>query len=47
MSTKPITVVTVDDHPLIRRAVRSILEPLPHIALIGEGADGAAVLPAP
>lgn len=38
-----ITVICVDDHPLIRSAVRSLLEPKDHIDLVAEGSVGAHV----
>lgn len=41
----PITVVSVDDHPLIRTAIRSLLESQEEIELVGEGFVGEHVLP--
>jgi DNA-binding NarL/FixJ family response regulator len=41
----PINVVSVDDHPLIRTAIRSLLEPYGKIDLVGEGFVGEHVLP--
>lgn len=41
----PITVVTIDDHPLIRTAIRSLLESEENIQLIAEGSAGEHVLP--
>lgn len=39
-----ITVICVDDHPLIRSTVRSLLEPNDHINLVAEGSVGEHVL---
>ncbi len=39
-----ITVICVDDHLLIRSAVRSLLEPNDHINLVAEGSVGEHVL---
>lgn len=36
----PIRVVIVDDHPVVRRGLRSLLETLPGIEVVGEAADG-------
>ncbi|MER5971689.1 response regulator transcription factor [Streptomyces sp. NPDC002055] len=41
----PITVLLVDDEPLVRAGLRAILEAQPDIEVVGEAADGAAVLP--
>ncbi|MFZ1397673.1 MAG: response regulator transcription factor [Candidatus Promineifilaceae bacterium] len=41
----PITVVSIDDHPLIRTAIRSLLESQENIQLIAEGSAGEHVLP--
>jgi len=35
-----ITVLLVDDHPLVRRGFRRILEDEPHIKVVGEASDG-------
>jgi DNA-binding NarL/FixJ family response regulator len=40
-----ITVLLVDDEPLVRAGLRAILEAQPDIAVVGEAADGAAVVP--
>jgi DNA-binding NarL/FixJ family response regulator len=45
VSTTPVTVLLVDDEPLIRAGLRAILEAEPDIEVIGEAADGAAVVP--
>lgn len=39
-----IRVVIVDDHPVVRRGLRSLLETLPGIDVVGEAADGAAAV---
>jgi DNA-binding NarL/FixJ family response regulator len=36
----PITVLLVDDHPLVRRGFRRMLEDDPGIAVVGEASDG-------
>ncbi|MEU2870130.1 response regulator transcription factor [Streptomyces olivoreticuli] len=41
----PITVLLVDDEPLVRAGLRAILTAQPDIEVAGEAADGAAVLP--
>lgn len=41
----PITVLLVDDEPLARAGLRAILDAQPDIEVIGEAADGAAVIP--
>lgn len=40
MSTKSISVIVVDDHPLFRQGLASILEGEPDIVLIGEAGTG-------
>jgi DNA-binding NarL/FixJ family response regulator len=40
-----ITVLLVDDEPLVRAGLRAILEAQPDIDIVGEAADGAAVVP--
>ncbi len=40
----PISVVLVDDHPLLRRGFRMVLEEEPGIAVAGEASDGAAAV---
>jgi DNA-binding NarL/FixJ family response regulator len=45
MDKKTITVVTVDDHALIREAIRTRLERDSEITLVGEGTRGEQVLP--
>ncbi|MEG8274700.1 response regulator transcription factor [Streptomyces sp. AHA2] len=41
----PVTVLLVDDEPLVRAGLRAVLEAQPDIEVVGEAADGAAVLP--
>ena len=41
----PITVLLVDDEPLVRAGLRAILGSEPDIDVVGEAADGAAVVP--
>ncbi|TLQ47239.1 response regulator transcription factor [Streptomyces marianii] len=40
-----VSVLLVDDEPLVRTGLRAVLEAQPDITVIGEAADGAAVLP--
>jgi DNA-binding NarL/FixJ family response regulator len=39
-----IRVVLVDDHPVVRRGLRALLEELPELEPVGEAADGAEAL---
>ncbi|MET0863224.1 MAG: response regulator transcription factor [Nakamurella sp.] len=41
----PVTVLLVDDEPLVRAGLRAILGAEPDIDVVGEAADGAAVVP--
>ncbi|BDM70523.1 DNA-binding response regulator [Streptomyces nigrescens] len=41
----PISVLLVDDEPLVRAGLRAILEAQPDIEVTGEAGDGAAVVP--
>ncbi|MEU8589077.1 response regulator transcription factor [Streptomyces sp. NPDC048664] len=41
----PLTVLLVDDEPLVRAGLRAVLEAQPDIDVVGEAADGAAVVP--
>ncbi|MER7093033.1 response regulator transcription factor [Streptomyces althioticus] len=41
----PVTVLLVDDEPLVRAGLRTVLEAQPDIEVAGEAADGAAVIP--
>ena len=38
--TEPITVLIVDDHPLVRQGVRSFLETQPDLLVVGEAGSG-------
>lgn len=39
-----ITVVIADDHPVVRRGLRSLLDTLPGVRVIGEAGDGQAAV---
>ncbi|MGW7052420.1 response regulator [Streptomyces sp. NPDC054887] len=41
----PVTVLLVDDEPLVRAGLRAVLEAQSDISVVGEAADGAAVIP--
>jgi DNA-binding NarL/FixJ family response regulator len=41
----PLTVLLVDDEPLVRMGLRAVLEAVSGIEVVGEAADGAAVIP--
>ncbi|MGI5400481.1 response regulator transcription factor [Streptomyces sp. CA-135486] len=41
----PVSVLLVDDEPLVRAGLRAVLEAQPDIEVVGEAADGAAVVP--
>ncbi|MEU9579441.1 response regulator transcription factor [Streptomyces chilikensis] len=41
----PLTVLLVDDEPLVRVGLRAVLEAQPDLEVAGEAADGAAVIP--
>ncbi|MDR6980703.1 DNA-binding NarL/FixJ family response regulator [Streptomyces sp. 3330] len=41
----PLTVLLVDDEPLVRAGLRAVLGAHPDIEVVGEAADGAAVIP--
>ena len=43
-ATGPISVLIVDDHPVVRRGLRVLLEVQEGIAVAGEAGDGAAAL---
>ena len=40
----PITVLLVDDHPVVRKGISSCLAQLPHFLVVGEAADGPEAL---
>ncbi len=44
IQTANIRILLVDDHPLVRRALRDILEKEPDLEVIGEGGDGRQAL---
>ncbi|WP_354643424.1 response regulator transcription factor [Kitasatospora camelliae] len=39
-----IRVMLVDDHPVVRRGLRAMVDDLPEVEAVGEAADGAAAL---
>ncbi|PWI41357.1 response regulator transcription factor [Streptomyces sp. ICBB 8177] len=39
-----IRVLIVDDHPVVRRGLRAMVDDLPELTAVGEAADGAAAL---
>ncbi|WP_460063080.1 response regulator transcription factor [Streptomyces sp. YKOK-I1] len=41
----PVTVLLVDDEPLVRAGLRAVLEAQGDIEVVGEAADGASVIP--
>lgn len=41
----PVTVLLVDDEPLVRAGLRAVLEAESDIEVVGEAADGASVIP--
>ncbi|MCX4529079.1 MULTISPECIES: response regulator transcription factor [unclassified Streptomyces] len=41
----PVTVLLVDDEPLVRAGLRAVLDAQPDIEVVGEAADGASVVP--
>lgn len=38
---RPIRILTVDDHPLVREGIAAVLEAQPDMVLIGEASSGA------
>ena len=44
MTTDPVRVVLVDDHDLLRRGIRTMLETEPDIEVVGEASDGTEAL---
>jgi two-component system nitrate/nitrite response regulator NarL len=44
MSTKPITIVIADDHPIFRDGLKKLLESDTHFSVIGEAANGNEAL---
>jgi len=41
---EPVRLVIADDHPLIRAGIRSLLQSIPNIEVVGEAADGVRAL---
>ena len=41
---RPISVVVVDDHPVVRNGLRALLDSLDGLAVVGEAADGDAAV---
>src|SRR5439155_4140050 len=41
---QPIRVLLVDDHPVVRRGIRQVLEEQPDIRVVGEAGDGLAAV---
>lgn len=46
MADRPIRVLVVDDHAVVRRGIRALLDTEPGIEVVGEAADGEAALSA-
>lgn len=44
MTKKPVTIVVIDDHPLIRHAIRSLVAERDNLLLVGEGSAGDHLL---
>ncbi len=44
MNNEPITIITIDDHPLIREAIRGLLSSRNDMELVGEGWAGEHLL---
>ena len=44
MSPAPITILLVDDHEVVRRGVRTYLDTLPELKVVGEAASGEEAL---
>ncbi len=42
---QPIRILIVDDHPVVRQGLRSLLAGHPDLEIVGEAEDGAEVLP--
>jgi DNA-binding NarL/FixJ family response regulator len=41
---KPMNILLVDDHPLVRAGIRTLLERLPQVKVTGEATDGSEAL---
>lgn len=44
MTSGPIRILVVDDHPVVRRGIRSCLQRQPGLLVVGEAADGKEAL---
>lgn len=44
LAPQPFRILIVDDHPLVRRGIRTVLECHPWIDIVGEASDGEAAL---
>lgn len=44
-SFQPVRILIVDDHPVVRHGLRSLLKGHPDLEVIGEAEDGAEILP--
>ncbi|MCX7866728.1 response regulator [Limisphaera sp. VF-2] len=44
MTSGPIRILVVDDHPVVRRGIRSCLQRQPGLVVVGEAADGKEAL---
>jgi len=42
--SQPVTILIVDDHPLLRRGVRDVIAENPRFQIVGEAADGAEAM---
>lgn len=40
----PVTIILADDHALVRAGIRTLLEKLPNVTIVGEAGDGRATL---
>src|SRR4051794_30611247 len=40
MSTRPVSVVLADDHPVVRGGLRALLSTIEGVEVVGEAADG-------
>jgi DNA-binding NarL/FixJ family response regulator len=43
-ATTPTTIVLVDDHPIVREGLRTVLEREPDLSVVGEASDGLEAL---
>jgi DNA-binding NarL/FixJ family response regulator len=42
--TKPVTIILADDHALVRRGIRKVIEEKPGLQVISEASDGVDLL---